>query len=111
MRAAALFNRALAYRPDDTQLLAEVAGLARRGRFRRRLASSVVVFLGLTAVGAGAAWGFGLMQDRPQDVREMPRTTTTSRACRQRLDFDQEEQGFPGRKSKGRGQAAPTEGS
>jgi len=61
MQAAACFNRALAYRPDDTELLAEVAGLARRGRLRRRAArglaallllatSGAVVYLGLSAL-------------------------------------------------------------
>lgn len=53
LRAAALFNRALAYRPDDTQLLADVVGLARRDRFKRRLLSlSVVVAVMSLALGA-----------------------------------------------------------
>lgn len=41
--AAAYFNRALAYRPDDTQLLAEVAGLARREKFKKRAASLLLL--------------------------------------------------------------------
>lgn len=54
-RAAALFNRALAYRPDDTRLLAEVAGLARRQRFRRRLVSASVAVLAVVVLGLGGA--------------------------------------------------------
>lgn len=48
VQAAACFNRALAYRPDDTELLAEVAGLARRGRLRKRAARGLagIVLLG-----------------------------------------------------------------
>lgn len=65
LRAAGLFNRALAFKPDDTQLLAEVAGLARRARRRRR-----VVRMGSGALLAGglagaALWvGNSLMADR-----------------------------------------------
>lgn len=50
--SASDFNRALAYRPDDTVLLAEVAGIARRGRYRKRLRHLAVGGLSLTcAVG------------------------------------------------------------
>ncbi len=53
-RAAALFNRALAFRPDNTELLAEVAGLARRQRLRRTLRTgALVVGGGLLMLGAG----------------------------------------------------------
>jgi hypothetical protein len=56
VRAAGLFNRALAYRPDDTQLLAEVAGLARRGRLKKRL-TSIAFFAGIFGtVVAGLLW-------------------------------------------------------
>ncbi len=41
--AASLFNRALAYRPNDTRLLAEVAGLARRDRMRKRVVSGLLL--------------------------------------------------------------------
>ncbi len=54
--AAGHFNRALAFRPDDTQLLAEVAGLARRARRRRRLAQGAVsVLVTLTLAVSGYA--------------------------------------------------------
>lgn len=49
--SASQFNRALAYRPDNTILLAEVAGLARRGRLKRRLIRALsVVGLGILGV-------------------------------------------------------------
>lgn len=52
LRAAALFNRALAYRPDDTQLLADVVGLARRDRLKRRLLSLSVLAVASALLGA-----------------------------------------------------------
>ena len=55
-RAAACFNRALAFKPDDTQLLAEVAGLARRARARKRALRFGAVALGLAAFAALGVW-------------------------------------------------------
>jgi serine/threonine-protein kinase len=55
-RAAACFNRALAFKPDDTLLLAEVAGLARRARARRRALRFGSSVLGAAAVFGLAAW-------------------------------------------------------
>ncbi|MCC6901228.1 MAG: serine/threonine protein kinase [Polyangiaceae bacterium] len=52
--AAAHFNRALAFRPDDAELLRQVAGLARSER-RRRVGLRVGALLGMSVVlGAGA---------------------------------------------------------
>jgi eukaryotic-like serine/threonine-protein kinase len=49
------YNRALAYRPDDTLLLSEVAGLGRRRRAHRRLRLLAKVGLSLAVLlGAGA---------------------------------------------------------
>ncbi len=62
-RAAACFNRALAFKPDDTLLLAEVAGLARRARARRRAVRYGSTLLGVGAVLGLAAWLY-------QDERE-----------------------------------------
>lgn len=59
VRAAALFNRALAYRPDDTQLLADVVGLARRGRLKRRLLSVSILVVLLSLLGGGGLWWIG----------------------------------------------------
>jgi len=68
--AAALFNRALAYRPSDTRLLAEVAGLARRQRMRKRVASSFVVgAVCAGVVGVGALGAHFFLARAPQAER------------------------------------------
>ncbi|MBN2192853.1 MAG: protein kinase [Polyangiaceae bacterium] len=54
--AAACFNRALAYRPDDLELLRLVSGLAKAERLRRNVrhgAVAVTVLLGLTGAAVG----------------------------------------------------------
>lgn len=73
IRAAALFNRALAYRPDDTQLLADVVGLARRDRLKRRLISfSAVAVLLSTLAGGFLFW----VDQKAQDRAASAKTTT-----------------------------------
>lgn len=79
LRAAALFNRALAYRPDDTQLLADVVGLARRGRLKRRLLSLSVVLLSIALLGVGLVWWIG--QKRTED--DMVRVASPRRKTEQ----------------------------
>jgi serine/threonine protein kinase len=54
--ATATFNRALAYRPDDTDLIAEVSSLAKRERFRRALVQGGVILTGSLII-AGALGG------------------------------------------------------
>jgi serine/threonine-protein kinase len=59
--AAAAFNRALAFRPDDAELLRQVAQIARGERLRRALTrvAAVVLLLGLVlgvVLGAVALW-------------------------------------------------------
>lgn len=56
LRAAAFFNRALAFKPDDTQLLAEVAGLARRARRRRRALRLGSGALGVAGLVGALVW-------------------------------------------------------
>jgi serine/threonine-protein kinase len=60
VQAAAAFNRALAFRPDDTDLLRQVAQIARGERLRRaltRLAAGVLVTALLVSIVFGAiAW-------------------------------------------------------
>lgn len=51
--AAALFNRALAFRPDDPELLSEVAGLARSRRLRRAAFRTAWTLAGAVALGGG----------------------------------------------------------
>lgn len=66
LRAAALFNRALAFKPDDTQLLAEVAGLARRARSRRRALRYGTGALGVAALATSLVW-LGGGREEPAD--------------------------------------------
>jgi eukaryotic-like serine/threonine-protein kinase len=54
--AAAYFNRALAFRPDDAELLRQVAGLAQSERMRR-LAVRGAAAVGIALVCGGAAYG------------------------------------------------------
>lgn len=62
LRAAAFFNRALSFKPDDTLLLAEVAGLARSARNRRRLVRYGSMGLGAGALVVLATWLLGSEQ-------------------------------------------------
>ena len=52
--AASCYNRALAFRPDDTELLAQVAGLAKRERLRRNAARIGAITAVSVLLGAGA---------------------------------------------------------
>jgi serine/threonine-protein kinase len=63
--AAALFNRALAFRPDDAELLRQVAGLAQSER-RRRLGARLGVLLGTSVVLGAAAYGVSRRAQRPE---------------------------------------------
>jgi serine/threonine-protein kinase len=50
--ATSSFNRALAYRPDDADLIAEVSSLAQRERFRRGLVQLLVILTGSLIIAA-----------------------------------------------------------
>jgi len=69
--AAALFNRALAFRPDDSELLRQVAQIARGESVRRAARRGAVVLLAVGAatgiVSGGVAW-----------MRARPAATTSS---------------------------------
>lgn len=75
--AAALFNRALSYRPNDTRLLAEVAGLARRNRMRRRLYSGLVLTSAVVVFLAAVIGGIQLYQDRTKVASNKPVRAST----------------------------------
>jgi eukaryotic-like serine/threonine-protein kinase len=89
--AAACFNRALAVRPDDPELVREVAGLARSERVRRNLgtaavATVVALVLGLVGFGIYRFVDFGKMPNAKPTVsikREAPikRERNTSRSA------------------------------
>ncbi len=51
--ASAAFNRALAFRPHDTDLISEVSSLARSQRFRRGLMQALVILTGSLMIAAG----------------------------------------------------------
>ena len=50
--ATTSFNRALAFRPDDTDLISEVSALARSQRFRRALMQGLVILTGSLIIAA-----------------------------------------------------------
>lgn len=52
LEATTCFNRALAFRPDDTDLISEVSSLARRQRFRRALMQGAVILTGSLIIAA-----------------------------------------------------------
>jgi serine/threonine-protein kinase len=59
--ATAAFNRALAYRPDDADLISEVSSLARRERFRRGLVQAGVILTGSLIIAAGLGGVFKIV--------------------------------------------------
>jgi hypothetical protein len=61
--SAACLNRALALRPDDPSLLAEVASLGRAERLRRNLKSAAIA-LGASALIAGFVFAISRVGDR-----------------------------------------------
>ncbi|MDF3069822.1 MAG: uncharacterized protein K0R38_5423 [Polyangiaceae bacterium] len=60
LAATTCFNRALAYRPDDTDLISEVSSLARRQRFRRALMQGAVILTGSLIIAAALGGVFKL---------------------------------------------------
>lgn len=67
------YNRALAYRPDDTILLAEVAGLMRRRRARKQLELGLwIVGIGLGLFGIGFVGREALRNATPKASKKAP---------------------------------------
>lgn len=58
--ATTCFNRALAYKPDDTDLISEVSSLARRQRFHRALVQGAVILTGSLIIAAALGGVFKL---------------------------------------------------
>src|SRR6188768_3291863 len=79
--AAAAFNRALAFRPDDPELLRQVAQIARGERVRRTLRRAALAAL---ALGVAAAAAFGLMAW----LRARAAPSAVSRAAESRPSVD-----------------------
>lgn len=59
--ATAAFNRALAYRPDDADLISEVSSLARTERFRRGLVQAAVILTGSLIIAAALGGVFKIV--------------------------------------------------
>ncbi len=59
--ATTSFNRALAFRPDDTDLISEVSALARTQRFRRALMQGLVILTGSLIIAAALGGVFKLV--------------------------------------------------
>jgi eukaryotic-like serine/threonine-protein kinase len=68
--ATAAFNRALAYRPDDADLIAEVSSLARNERFRRALVQGAVILTGSLIIAAALGGVFKLVAKARGDERK-----------------------------------------
>jgi eukaryotic-like serine/threonine-protein kinase len=79
--AAAAFNRALAYRPDDAELLRQVAQIARGERVRRVARRGAVVLLAFAAAAGLVAGVAAWLRARP-----LPATSPTSTEPRPSAD-------------------------
>jgi eukaryotic-like serine/threonine-protein kinase len=60
MAATTCFNRALAFRPDDTALISQVSSLARRQRFRRAAVQGAIILAGSLVVAVALGGVFKL---------------------------------------------------
>jgi serine/threonine-protein kinase len=93
MTATTSFNRALAYRPDDTDLISEVSSLARRQRLRRWLMQGAVILTGSLLIAAMLGGVFKVAAKlrgpsarkpvatavAPNDARDVPHPAVTGR--------------------------------
>jgi hypothetical protein len=70
--AAAAFNRALAFRPDDSELLRQVAQIARGESVRRVVRRGSLALLGIAAVLAVVAGFVAWLRSRPAASATLP---------------------------------------
>jgi eukaryotic-like serine/threonine-protein kinase len=77
--AAAAFNRALAFRPDDAELLKQVAQIVRGERLRRVLTRGAAALLVLGVVLAGVAALFAWLRSRPMPSSSAPASEQRSK--------------------------------
>lgn len=66
------FNRALAFRPDDTDLISEVSSLAQRQRFRRALMQGAVILTGSLIIAAALGGVFKIVAKLRGDPPKRP---------------------------------------
>lgn len=81
--AAAHFNRALAFRPDDTELIKFVAGLAQTERLRRFALRAGAIVAGSALLGGvayGVTWAVRKpkLEPSPEPVVKAPEVVTTT---------------------------------
>ncbi len=72
MTASTCFNRALAFRPDNTDLISEVSSLARRQRFRRALMQGAVILTGSLIIAAMLGGVFKIVAKLRGTERRLP---------------------------------------
>jgi eukaryotic-like serine/threonine-protein kinase len=78
MTATTCFNRALAFRPDDTDLISEVSSLAKRQRFRRALMQGAVILTGSLIIAAALGGVFKIVAKLRGTNHKKPVATATS---------------------------------
>ena len=69
-QAATLFNRALAFRPDDAEIVSEIAQLSRRQRLRRVLGRSALAAASISLLIVGVLWASEHWQSHGPTKRE-----------------------------------------
>ncbi len=74
--AAACYNRALAYRPDDPELIASVSNLARGVKTRRLLRGLALSALGVVLTGSAA---LALARSLARQRAELPQPSTSTK--------------------------------
>jgi len=80
MLATTSFNRALAYRPDDTDLISEVSSLARRQRLRRWLMQGAVILTGSLIIAAALGGVFRVAAKLRGPTQRKPTTMAAAAA-------------------------------
>lgn len=77
LTATTCFNRALAFRPDDTDLISEVSSLARTQRFRRALMQGAVILVGSLIIAAALGGVFKIVAKVRGTTHKKPVATAT----------------------------------
>jgi serine/threonine-protein kinase len=78
LTATTCFNRALAFRPDDTDLISEVSSLARTQRFRRALMQGAVILTGSLIIAAALGGVFKIVAKVRGTNHKKPVATATA---------------------------------
>jgi serine/threonine-protein kinase len=103
MTATTCFNRALAFRPDDTDLISEVSSLARSQRFRRALVQGAVILTGSLIIAAALGGVFKIVAKLRGTSHKKPVAAAATAA-----NVTGGAKPLPVKQSEGSAQAAPT---